>query len=203
MPRGMSQPSDDFTGLAGTAERGQAGALDAERRRLREGRRAPTPSPLGAGEEGGRSPTARGEPSQTSAPAPGAAPSSSSCEEAGARAEAAGARRCQRGCSRARGCRELPQPPCHGSVSCPQRCPARRERMLAPRHRATSLPQNKQGPKGLPQKDSPRAQLSHEHFPGAVKPPSFCVPGASNVLLHHQTPPSTALHQDPGTPGGE
>lgn len=37
VPRGMSQPSDDFTGLAGTAERGQAGVVDAERRRLREG----------------------------------------------------------------------------------------------------------------------------------------------------------------------
>lgn len=70
VPRGMSPPSDDFTGLAGTAARGQAGAC-AERRRLREGRRAPTPSPLGAGEEGSRSPAARGEPSQTSAPAPG------------------------------------------------------------------------------------------------------------------------------------
>lgn len=71
VPRGMSPPRNDFTGSPGRRRGVRPDRPKASEGCSRKGSRAPAPILLGAGEEGGRSPAAPGELSQTSAPTSG------------------------------------------------------------------------------------------------------------------------------------
>lgn len=71
VPRGTSPPRNDFTGSLGQRRGVRPDQPTPHEGRPREGSGEPAPILLGAREEGGRSPAALGEPSQTSAPASG------------------------------------------------------------------------------------------------------------------------------------
>ena len=71
VPHGTSPPRNDFTGSPGRRRGVRPDQPKLSEGRSREGSRAPAPILLRAGEEGGRSPAALEEPSQTSAPASG------------------------------------------------------------------------------------------------------------------------------------